>query len=241
MTLFSPEKTQKFITEATEKHQGRFQYHLVKITDRKTKVEIVCPIEGHGSFMQLSYDHLHGKGGCPVCKKEAPRHNQLTQEEVIDRFNQKHTLGRYDYSRVNFVNTASKVEIICPVEGHGPFFQSVSSHFSGAGCPTCGTAKAAKSSKAPKNNVPELIAEFVQIHGNLYDYSKIERCLNSHTTLEIICPVEGHGSFFQSYNVHKISGCPKCKGAKISASSTNTVEYALAEFEKHTVRNMTTV
>ena len=232
MAVFSPEKTQKFIKDATEKHHGRFQYHLVKITDRKTKVEIVCPIEGHGTFMQRPYDHIHGSGGCPSCSNANKGKSRLTQDEVINRFNNTHTKGRYDYSCVNFVNATTKVEIICPVEGHGKFLQSIHNHIGGAGCPTCGTAKAAKSSKTPKNDIPSIIAEFNQIHGGLYDYSKINRCFNSRTTLEIICPVEGHGSFFQSYNTHKKSGCPKCKGAKISASSTSTVEYALAEFEK---------
>lgn len=43
---------------------------------------------------------------------------------------------KYDYSKVEYVNTHTKVAIICPI--HGEFFQVVHSHLSGSGCPKCG-------------------------------------------------------------------------------------------------------
>ena len=49
------------------------------------------------------------------------------------------------------------------------------------------------------------------IHGNRYDYSKVEYVNNS-TKVCIICPE--HGEFWQTPNNHNTSrqDCPKCKG-----------------------------
>ena len=43
--------------------------------------------------------------------------------------------NKYDYSKVAYKNTASKVCIICPE--HGEFWQTPNNHLFGAGCPTC--------------------------------------------------------------------------------------------------------
>ena len=52
-----------------------------------------------------------------------------------------------------------------------------------------------------------------KIHGDKYDYSKVEY-INSHTKVCIICPE--HGEFWQTPNNHLHGyGCPKCKSDKI--------------------------
>ena len=44
-------------------------------------------------------------------------------------------IGRYDYSKVNYVNNRTDVIIICPI--HGEFLQTPSDHFQGCGCSLC--------------------------------------------------------------------------------------------------------
>ncbi len=46
---------------------------------------------------------------------------------------------KYDYSKVNYVNSQFKVIIRCPI--HGDFDQKPSRHVSGQGCPICGYSK----------------------------------------------------------------------------------------------------
>ena len=59
---------------------------------------------------------------------------KLTTEEVIKRFIEKNG-NKYDYSKVNYINTYTPVTIICPI--HGEFKQKPSYHLSGCGCQKC--------------------------------------------------------------------------------------------------------
>lgn len=45
----------------------------------------------------------------------------------------------YDYTKVNYKNNNTKVEIIC--KEHGSFLQSPKSHLRGDGCPKCSNSK----------------------------------------------------------------------------------------------------
>lgn len=56
--------TEEWIAEARKVHGNKYQYHLVKYIDCRTKVDIVCPI--HGIFSQAPTEHLAGKG-CAYC------------------------------------------------------------------------------------------------------------------------------------------------------------------------------
>ena len=46
---------------------------------------------------------------------------------------------KYDYSRVKYVNSKTKVCIVCPE--HGEFWQTPSKHLLGQGCPKCAIKK----------------------------------------------------------------------------------------------------
>lgn len=63
---------------------------------------------------------------------------KLTQEECISRMIQTHG-AKYDYSLVIFINSKTKIDIICPI--HGTFTQIPEAHYSGQGCPNCRLTK----------------------------------------------------------------------------------------------------
>ena len=88
----------------------------------RTKVYITCSL--HGGFLQSL--HKQGKG-CPECADKT-----LTTKESIADFRKVHG-DRYDYSKVDYVNSKTKVSIICPVHGE----QRPSGHKRGLGCPSC--------------------------------------------------------------------------------------------------------
>ena len=133
--LLSNHKTTTFdelYREFIEVHsiEGKPLYRYKKDTydSIKTKMTIVCPI--HGEFEQTP--QLHKKGsGCPIC---AQYNRRLTQQQVIEQFKQAHG-DRYDYSKSKYVNTRTKIIIIC--SRHGEFQQTPNSHKNGIGCIKC--------------------------------------------------------------------------------------------------------
>ena len=65
-----------------------------------------------------------------------------------------------------------------------------------------------------KLTTEEFISKAKEVHGNKYDYSKVEY-VNNHTKVCIICPK--HGEFWQTPNHHLLGhGCSKCKNEATS-------------------------
>ena len=64
-----------------------------------------------------------------------------------------------------------------------------------------------------KESLEEVISSFKKVHGDRYDYSKVDY-IGWNKDVEIICSI--HGSFFQKPTIHKTgSGCQKCNPKKI--------------------------
>lgn len=128
---------------------------------------------------------------------------KLTTEEFIANAREIHG-DKYDYSKVEYKSAKIKVCIVCPI--HGEFWQNPYNHLKGIGCPSC--------SKKKKHHNDSFIKEAKIIHGNKYDYSKVEY-KNNHTKVCIICPE--HGEFWQAPSKHlSAQGCPKCSIVSIS-------------------------
>ena len=129
------------------------------------------------------------------------------REDFIERARKVHG-NKYDYSKVIFIDDNTKVKIICPI--HGEFDQSPKSHaIRGYGCRKCGRLVCADKTK--KTN-EQIIKEFKNVHGNKYDYSKVNY-VNAFTNVTIICPE--HGEFEQTQHEHlKGHGCKKCGNKK---------------------------
>lgn len=115
---------------------------------------------------------------------------------------------KYNYSLVEYKNNLTKVNIIC--QEHGIFEQTPGNHYSGKGCSKCaGNVKL-------KNE--EFVEKAKNIHGNKYDYSKVEYKSNR-INVEIICL--DHGSFLQLPTHHlKGVGCIVCATNKRSEDNS---------------------
>jgi len=106
---------------------------------------------------------------------------------------------KYNYSKVIYLGDGEKVSITCLK--HGDFLQKASSHLQGNGCRKCVI-------ESRKKNLSSVITDFEKIHGNKYDYSKLNY-INAMTKVCIVCPK--HGDFFQEPHSHlKGQGCPSC-------------------------------
>ena len=188
--------TDEFIAKAKKIHGDKYDYSKVEYVNDRTKVCIICP--KHGEFWQTPNSHLNGYG-CSKCAYEVKgKRRSFSKEEFIKKTRKVHG-DKYDYSKVNYVNNYTKVCIIC--HEHGEFWQTPSAHLRGQGCPKC-------KSKKQTCTTDEFIAKAKKIHGDKYDYSKVNY-LNRKTKVCIICP--DHGEFWQTPNHHLSGcGCPKC-------------------------------
>lgn len=129
-----------------------------------------------------------------------------TLSEFIARANEVHN-NKYEYTNTIYTNMKTKLSIICPE--HGEFFQIAYDHLKGCGCKQC---RKDKLSIAQRKPLSKFIAECSQVHGNKYDYTKVEY-INASTNIRIICPE--HGEFEQQPQHHKNgSGCPACNSSK---------------------------
>ena len=188
-----PHNKETFIKKSRQIHGDKYDYSKVEYVNNKTKVCIICP--EHGEFWQKPEKHMNQGHGCPKCGGTG----KLTQKEFIDKCKIIHHF-KYDYSKVDYINTETKVCIICPE--HGEFWQTPHSHLQGADCPFC--------KGCIKLTQEEFVKRAKQIHGNKYDYSK--SIYNSYETkVCIICPE--HGEFWQTPHSHlQGQGCPYCNG-----------------------------
>jgi len=114
--------------------------------------------------------------------------------------------NKYDYSKVEYHGCKNKVCIICPE--HGEFWQTPDGHVQGRGCPVCRYISVSIKNKLTNE---EFIEKAKKIHGDKYDYSKINY-INQKEKICIICPE--HGEFWQIPTTHidHKCGCPKCSG-----------------------------
>ena len=125
----------------------------------------------------------------------------MKSEKFIEKARKIHG-SKYDYSKIKYSGCYEKICIICPV--HGEFWQTPSNHLQGCGCPKCGKEK---STTMYSNE--EFIEKAKKVHGDKYDYSKVEY-KGWNKKVCIICPI--HGEFWQQSNDHiaRGRGCPQC-------------------------------
>lgn len=195
--------TEQWIEKARKVHGDKYDYSKVEYKGADEKVCIICHEKDengieHGEFWQRAANHVTLKRGCPKCNGGV----SISREEFIKRASKLHN-NKYNYSKSNYINTKTKIEIICPK--HGSFWQEPENHIQGDGCPECGKETVVKKLSS---NTEEFIRKARLVHGNKYNYSKVNY-INSENKVEIICPT--HGSFWQKPTNHLYGcGCPKC-------------------------------
>lgn len=140
-----------FIERCAERHHGKYDYSQVHFKRMEDFVKIICP--EHGEFWQRAKVHYRGYG-CPICGGS----KRLTNEEFIEKAKLIHE-DKYDYSKVNYINTSTKVCIICPE--HGEFWQTPNNHLFGAGCPVC-----------PESNMESEVRQFLLKNNIAFEQEK---------------------------------------------------------------------
>ena len=200
--------TDSFIERAKKVHGDKYDYSKVEYKGKDMNVCIICP--KHGEFWQTPHNHLIG-AGCPKCKNEyISKKYSDTTETFIEKARKVHG-DKYDYSKVNYINSQTKVCIICPE--HGEFWQRPNNHLNGWGCSKCSNEKTHEKQRL---TTEEFIEHAIEVHGKKYDYSKVNY-INNQSKVCIICHEKDeygieHGEFWQTPNNH-LNGneCPRCR------------------------------
>jgi very-short-patch-repair endonuclease len=203
--------TEEFIKQSKLVHGDHFDYSKVEYKNCDTHVVLICKI--HGDFIQTPYNHLKSKN-CARCRGNQKTSKQFIEESIIIHGD------KYDYSKVDYKNTTTKVIIICKI--HGEIEQLPSSHLSGQGCYKCG------------NNILKTREEFIQdskkLHGDKYDYSKVDY-KGAH--IKVILGCSEHGKFETEPNCNlRGSGCYKCGKKEVSKKLSSNKEEFIEKSKK---------
>lgn len=129
--------TEQFIAQVQSVHGDVFCFDRTTYVNDSTKVIITCRL--HGDFHPTPSNILRGSG-CPICAtvSASNRYRKPTDQfisEAVDIHG-----DAYDYSHVDYVNSTTKVSILC--KKHGLFEQAPTVHVhQRCGCPMCNTSR----------------------------------------------------------------------------------------------------
>lgn len=137
-------------------------------------------------------------------KKGVVRDNLKDRTPVFVEKARKVHGDKYDYSQTKYVNSTTKLTIICPQ--HGPILTHPQTHLGGSGCPKC-SMKAVH--EAQSLTTEEFVESCIEKFGDKYDYSRV-KYVNSKTPIEVGCPEHGWFSVLPfNYKTYKL-GCAQC-------------------------------
>lgn len=134
---------EEFIKKSNIAHNFKYNYDKSIYINKQTKVIVTCP--EHGDFEVTPGAHYILKSGCPECAKIS---RSKTKSKGLEKFIKQANLkwnSFYNYSKVNYINNYTKVEIICPI--HGSFFKDPRSHIDPqryGGCQSCSKERLSK-------------------------------------------------------------------------------------------------
>ena len=220
-------KKEKIKQRLQDKFKNKFDLSLIQDTTKETKyIDLICP--SHGKLKVAFPNILYSKYGCPKCACEnAHKKQQKTTEQFIEE-SKKIWKNTYTYKFTHYQNNNTKVIITCP--DHGNFFARPSDFIRGHGCPKCANEKTKIfNSTTKKDSLQNFIEKAKKVHGDEYDYSKVNY-INNDTKIKIICPI--HGIFEQTPTNHlKGHGCPFCKKSKGENLISNILKELDISFE----------
>jgi hypothetical protein len=214
--------TEQFISRAKKKYY-KYDFSLVIYKHSGKKIKIICP--KHGLFEQYPSRILNGHG-CQKCGIEKASTKKSSNKNDFIKKATKIYGDRYDYSKVVYKDSKTKVVIICPK--HGKFEQIPRTHLGYGGCLKCGVELRTNKLRLSEK---QFIEKAIKVHGNKYNYSMIGY-KNCDTKIKIIC--KRHGIFFQTPYGHLYSrGCPKCSKETPKQSSSNNNTFIKKAIKKH--------
>lgn len=222
---------EEFIEKAKKVHGDKFDYSKVDYLDKFYKVKIICD-KGH-EFMQRPYLHVQGNGCISCARLNQIKALATTKEDYVVKARAVHG-DKYNYDKTVLGSSKDKINITC--DKHGEFWCRKDHHLSGVGCKQCSVED--QKTKYSRTN-DQFIEDAKAIHGDEYDYSKVDY-INNKTKVKIICPI--HGEFEQTPDSHinRKAKCPHCsnkfRGFGGAKERTNVREVLTKVFNKSNIQ-----
>lgn len=142
----------------------------------------------------------------------------LTNEEVISKIRKIHG-DKYEYIiPTDYVSSKDKLGIIC--KKHGIFYQLLSNHLKGCGCPECGDNR--------KLSTEDYVSKLKEKYKNdniIFDKVKY---INNHTPITLICKEHGDWSILPTSLLKNLE-CPICRKKRLYEQQAKTTERFIEE------------
>ena len=236
------ERNNGFLQRLNEKYGDKYTWITTDFGDYfKDKVKFICP--KHGEVEQtlctlLNEDNGNGDG-CPKCKREYQNLKQsYSLEEAIEKAKSLECCKDYDFSYVTeWLGVKHKYTFRC--KKHNTIFKQTFDCIFGNnsnGCPDC--LKEYIENRPPVFTNEEFIERAREVHGNKYDYSKVEY-KDNRTPVCIIC--QKHGEFWQTPMSHLSGcGCQKCHNSILETRVRVMLENVGIEYnQEYSIKKLT--
>lgn len=201
---------QEFLSRAAAVWGDRFDYGLV-LSDTVRVGDKIELADRQAGLVAVQRVDRHLDGMLP--KKLAARRDTLPTDAFVKKAVAVHG-SRFDYSRVKYVGSKVKVEIVCPE--HGSFLQSPDNHLQGQGCKYC--------SGVGTRTKREFVSAARKAHGDKYCYDKADYT-NARNKLTVVCAEHGEFSVAPMNHVYNKTGCPKCANNGPSPASQDLLDF----------------
>lgn len=209
-----------WLEKAIAKHGDRYDYSKSVHTGSKNKITITCRI--HGGFELNSAAHLQGTG-CQKCAWDAKK---VGLSKWIEECTKVHK-GKYDYSKSEYINSKSKVLVICPE--HGEFWTVAHDHKSGHGCMKCKNQLQGELSSMPYS---EFLSRSIAQFGDKFEFSGGYK--NTSSNINIKCLDCGHVVTKRANSHLQSKGCPACVKREVAQNMLiGRDEFIRRATEKH--------
>ena len=190
----------------------------------------------HGQFKRKPSEAIGSRHPCPSCLREIDNlGSKLEEADIRKAFSPYKELAEIQSIKGN--GKFAKIIFRCLKNiDHGLQETSVERLYGKKfPCPKCAYENSsAGRAQSVRSTYAERRIEFykdwkkraIAYHGEKYDYSRA-RYVNARTKVEIVCPVKGHGSFFQTPDMHLRQGCRLCANDGLKG------KYSERYFRKH--------
>lgn len=174
-----------------------------------TIVSWICPINSNHKWKNTVKSVSLGYG----CKRCSKRH-QYSTKEWVEAATKAHN-GKYNYDLVEYVNSHTKINIIC--SKHGIFSQIPTEHLNGKGCPYCAHQKF-HPSESLATLYPEIAAQWDYERNANTGFAPQNIGIDTKRKFYWHCNNGYNHSYLATiaYRVHRNSGCAICHGKQVS-------------------------
>lgn len=190
--------------------------------DNKAKMNIFCPVPGHGIFKQEPSKHIHNGTGCPLCASNTKKTTESFRNDVQELY------PGWEFELLSeYVNAKIPITIRCIKHDYTfkPPPSNVTSPSVRSRCIKCSAEERMMTTEKFKN-------DSTKEHNGYYIYiPDITIFVDYKTKVSIKCPVHGIFEQYPRYHLNG-KGCKLCGNKKTGDAKRDTLEKLIIKVNK---------